>query len=184
MFTKLFHKNFFSAATKFVYQFFTCSTSHLLKFPLAQIPTCSTSHLLNFPPCSTSNLLNFPPCSTSHLAQLPSCSTSHLLNFPPCSTSTCSTSQCLFDLWCDKDYLESCSPVLTLFGEEKWIVRPEWMLPCHKIVWAGLHWGLDDCLAWPGLAPSLTALDDAFPPPSKICPGYPGKIITQSTASI
>ena len=94
MFTKLFHKNFFSAATKFVYQFFTCSTSHLLKFPLAQIPTCSTSHLLNFPPCSTSNLLNFPPCSTSHLAQLPSCSTSHLLNFPPCSTSTCSTSQC------------------------------------------------------------------------------------------
>ena len=95
MFTKLFHKNFFSAATKFVYQFFTCSTSHLLKFPLAQIPTCSTSHLLNFPPCSTSNLLNFPPCSTSHLAQLPSCSTSHLLNFPPCSTSTCSTSQCL-----------------------------------------------------------------------------------------
>ena len=95
MFTKLFHKNFFSAATKFVYQFFTCSTSHLLKFPLAQIPTCSTSHLLNFPPCSTSNLLNFPSCSTSHLAQLPSCSTSHLLNFPPCSTSTCSTSQCL-----------------------------------------------------------------------------------------
>ena len=89
-----FTRIFFLLQQTFFYQFFTCSTSHLLKFPLAQIPTCSTSHLLNFPPCSTSNLLNFPPCSTSHLAQLPSCSTSHLLNFPPCSTSTCSTSQC------------------------------------------------------------------------------------------